>query len=215
MFCQCPADTALKSISKVTCPEDFGQIQKIAFQRLFKADGTRNAMVGSGTPLAPTINLLATWTALLSANDATKVVVSPYVNSPADSGGDARTTGGGNDDLGGIPIVLGANPTQFDGVFKGVPQSVIKQMKSLMCEAAAGNLGIFLFDQYGRIEAIQDENTPTTYYPIPVHALFIGDKKHGNLDGKDTNAIQWQCAEGYSDNLKIIAPTDFNPLTDL
>ena len=215
MYCQCPADTALKSITKVTCPEDFGQIQKFAFQRLFKADGSKNAMVGTGTPLAPTITLLATWSALLAANDATKVVVSPYVNSPADSGGDPRMTSGGNDDLGGIPMVLGANPTQFDGVFKGVPQAVITEMKSLMCEAAAGNLGIFLFDQYGRIEAIQDPTTPTTYYPIPIYALFIGDKKHGNLDGKDTNAIQWQMPENWSDNLRIITPTDFNPLTDL
>lgn len=215
LICQCPAATALETIPVVACPENFGQIQKVAFQRLRQADGTRNAMVGSGTPLAPTITKLATWTALLAAANGTKVVVSPYINSPADSGGDARRSSGGNDDLGGIATVLGGNPVQFDGVLRSVPQSVIKTMKELQCEAAAGNLGVFLFDENGKIEAIQDPTTPTTYYPIPIHSLFIGSKIHGNFDAKDSNAISWMYPDNYSDNLAIVTPDDFNPLTDL
>ena len=215
LICQCPAAAAITTIPNVVCPENFGQIQKVAFQRLRQADGTRNAMVGSGTPLAPTINLKATWTALLAAANGTKVVVSPYINAPADSGGDARMTSGGNDDLGGIPQVLGGNPVQFDGQMRGVPQSVIKTMKELQCEAAAGNLGVFLFDENGKIEAIQDATTPTTYYPIPIRTLFVGSLIHGNYDAKDANNISWQYPDNYSDNLAIVTPTDFNPLTDL
>lgn len=215
LICQCPAASAISTIPAVTCPENFGQIQKVAFQRLRKADGTRNAMVGSGTPVAASIPLKATWTALLAAADGSKVVVSPYINAPADSGGDARMTSGGNDDLGGIPQVLGGNPVQFEGQLRGVPQSVIATMKELMCEAAAGNLGVFLFDENGKIEAIQDKTTPTTYYPIPIRALFIGSKIHGNFDAKDSNVIQWQYPDNYSDNLAIVTPSDFNPLTDL
>ena len=215
LICQCPAASAIPTIPAVTCPENFGQIQKVAFQRLRKADGTRNAMVGSGTPVAASIPLKATWTALLAAADGSKVVVSPYINAPADSGGDARMTSGGNDDLGGIPVVLGGNPVQFEGQLRSVPQSVIATMKELMCEAAAGNLGVFLFDENGKIEAIQDKTTPTTYYPIPIRALFIGSKIHGNFDAKDANAIQWQYPDNYSDGLAIVTPSDFNPLTDL
>ena len=215
LICQCPAATAITTIPAVTCPENFGQIQKVAFQRLRKADGTRNAMVGSGTPVAASIPLKATWTALLAAADGSKVVVSPYINAPADSGGDARMTSGGNDDLGGIPQVLGGNPVQFDGQLRGVPQSVIKTIKELMCEAQAGNLGVFLFDENGKIEAIQDKTTPTTYYPIPIRALFVGSKIHGNFDAKDSNAISWQYPDNYSDDLAIVTPSDFNPLTDL
>ena len=215
LICQCPAASAISTIPAVTCPENFGQIQKVAFQRLRKADGTRNAMVGSGTPVAASIPLKATWTALLAAADGSKVVVSPYINAPADSGGDARMTSGGNDDLGGIPVVLGGNPVQFEGQLRSVPQSVIATMKELMCEAAAGNLGVFLFDENGKIEAIQDKTTPTTYYPIPIRALFIGSKIHGNFDAKDANAISWQYPDNYSDGLAIVTPSDFNPLTDL
>lgn len=215
LICQCPAATAITTIPGVTCPENFGQIQKVAFQRLRQADGTVNEMAGSGTPLAPTIIKKATWTALLAAANGTKIVVSPYINAPADSGGDARRSSGGNDDLGGIATVLGGNPVQFDGVLRSVPQSVIKIMKELQCEAAAGNLGIFLFDENGKIEALQDPAVPTTYRPIPIHSLFIGSKIHGNFDAKDSNAISWMYPDNYSDNLAIITPDDFNPLTDL
>lgn len=210
LICQCPAAAAIPTIPNVTCPENFGQIQKVAFQRLRKADGTRNSFTATAA-----ITALASWTPLLSAADGSKVVVTPYINAPADSGGDARMTSGGNDDLGGIPNVLGGNPVQFDGQLRSVPQSVIKAMKELQCEANAGNLGVFLFDENGKIEALQDQTTATTYYPIPIRALFIGSKIHGNFDAKDSNAISWQYPDNYSDDLVIVTPTDFNPLTDL
>lgn len=210
LICQCPAAAAITTIPAVTCPENFGQIQKVAFQRLKKADGTKNSFTSSASIL-----LKASWTALMTAADGSKVVISPYINSPADSGGDARLTSGGNDDLGGIPDVLGGNPVQFDGSLRSIPQSVIKVLKELMCEANAGNLGVFLFDENGKIQAVRDATTATTYYPIPIRALFIGSLIHGNFDAKDSNAIQWQYPDNYSDNLAIVTPTDFNPLTDL
>ena len=209
LICQCPAAAAITTIPNVTCPENFGQIQKVAFQRLTKADGTRNSFTSTASIL-----LKASWTALLAAADGSKIVVSPYINAPADSGGDVRLSAGGNDDLGGIAEVLGGNPVQFDGQIRSVPQSVIKVMKELQCEANAGNLGVYLFDENGKIEAIQSE-TSGTYYPIPIRGLFIGSKLHGNFDAKDMNLIQWSYPDNYSDDLVILKPTDFNPLTDL
>ena len=209
LYCQCPAAAAISTIAAVTCPENFGQIQKVAFQRLKKADGTRNSFTS-----AASILLKASWTALMAAADGTKVAISPYINAPADSGGDARRSSGGNDDLGGIAEVLGGNPVQFDGQLRSVPQSVIKVMKELECEANAGNLGVFLFDENGKIEALAG-TTAGTYYPIPIRSLFIGSKIHGNFDAKDSNAISWLYPDNYSDDLTIVTPTDFNPLTDL
>ena len=209
LICSCPAAAAIPTIQNVTCPENFGQIQKVAFQRLRKANGDKNKFTN-----AADIKTLASWTALLTATDGSKVAISPYINAPADSGGDARMTSGGNDDLGGIATVLGGNPVQFTGQLRSVPQSVIKQLKALMCEAAAGNLGVYLFDENGKIEAIKGA-TAGEYYPIPVTSLFVGSKIHGNFDAKDSNAISWSYPDNYSDNLVIVAPTDFNPLTDL
>lgn len=208
--CQCPLAEALPKIPNASCPVSFGQIQKVAFQRLHKPSGEANAFTAEAL-----ITKKASWTALLAAKDATKIVVSPYINSPADSGGDARTTSGGNDDLGGVATILGSEPIQFTGSLRAIDQSIVKAMKELICEANAGNLGVFLFDENGNIEAIQDETTKTTYRPIPIRSFFVADKVHGNYDAKDSNAIQWSYQPNYSDNLAIVKPEDFNPLTNL
>lgn len=210
--CQCPAATAIPDVPNMGCAQSFGQIQKVAFTRLRGATGTLNGFIVNESK--GQIEKLESWETKLSATDGTKIVVSPFLYSPADSGGDVRMTGGGNDDLGGIPDVLGANPVQFAANMRSIPQAIAKALKQLECEANAGNLGVFLFDENGNIEAIQDETTTTTHYPIPIRALFIGDKIHGNYDAKDSNPISWYYAENYSDNLTIVKP-EFNPLTAL
>lgn len=210
LTCQCPAAAAITTIPAVACGENFGQIQKVAFQRLRKADGTRNSFTSTASIL-----LKASWTALLAAVDGSKVVVSPYIEAPTSEPGAARTFGGGNETLGGVEEILGAEPTAFSAVLRRMPQNVIKIMKELMCESNAGNLGVYLFNDNGQIEALQDQTTATTYYPIPIRSFFVSDKGHGGLENPDSNNMSWQFAPNYSDDLKIVTPTDFNPLTDL
>ena len=209
MLCTCPAATALTTIPAVTGAESFGQIQKVAFQRL-TASGVKNKFDSLASIL-----LKASWSALLTANDSTKIVVSPYIQAPTAEAGEARTFGGGNETLGGVEEVIGRNPTPFTGVLRKMPQSVIKIMKELQCESYSDNLGVYLFDENGAIGAIQDGTTPTTYYPIPVRSLFVSDKTLGGLEAPDSNAISWSFLPNWSDNLAIVMPTDFNPLTDL
>lgn len=210
--CSCPAAAALTTIPAVTCAENFGQIQKVAFQRLRKADGTKNSFVTSNTTA---IDKKAAWTAAMAATDGGKIVVSPYIQAPTAEPGAARTFGGGNETLGGVELVIGREATAFTGVMRSVPQAVIKAMKALQCEALADNLGVFLFDENGAIAAIQDETTATTFYPIPIRSLFISDKGFGGLEAPDSNNIQWAFPPNYSDQLAIAIPSDFNPLTDL
>jgi hypothetical protein len=112
-------------------------------------------------------------------------------------------------------MVIGREPTPFTGVMRAVQQAIIKAMKDLQCEAAADNLGVYLFDENGNICALQDQTTATTFYPIPIRSLFVGDKSFGGLEAPDSNAIQWTFLPNYSDDLAIVSPTDFNPLTDL
>ena len=208
LTCTCPAATSLTTIPAVTCAENFGQIQKVAFQRL-TTSGTKNGFTTSNK-----ITALASWTAALALSTSGKIVVSPYIQAPTSEAGAARTFGGGNETLGGIEEVIGAEPTTFSAVLRGIPQATIKVMKELMCEAKAGNLGVYLFDENGKIEAIKGAGADD-YYPIPIRALFISDKTHGGLEAPDSNNISWSFAPNYSDDLAIVAPADFNPLTDL
>ena len=209
-LCSCPAAGSLTTIPAASCPETFGQIQKIAFQRLRKADGTKNSFTSTSSIL-----LKASWTANMAAADGSKIVISPYVQAPSNEAGGARTFGGGNETLGGVEMIIGREPSTFTAVIRSVQQSVIKAMKALQCEAQADNLGVFLFDENGAIECLKDESNATTFYPIPIRSLFIGDKAHGGLEAPDSNPIQFSFLPNYSDDLTIQVPTNFNPLTDL
>lgn len=209
-ICKCPAAAALPNIPDFTCAESFGQIQKVAFQRLYKSTGGKNSFITSAD-----IGKKASWAPLLSADDDTKVVVSPYIQAPTAEAGAPRTFGGGNETLGGIEEIIGREPTPFTAVMRKMPQSLIKALKDLQCESDSQNLGVYLFDENGAIGALQDPKTKTTHYPIPIRSLFIGDKTLGGFEAPDSNAIQWTFLPNWSDDLAIIVPEDFNPLTDL
>lgn len=210
MICKCPAGTALPDIPVSNCQESFGQIQKVAFQRLYKSTGEKNSFKTDAG-----IEKKASWTPLLSANDDTKIVISPYIQAPTAEAGAARTFGGGNETLGGVEEIVGREPTPFTGVMRKLPQKIIKALKELQCESWGDNLGVYLFDENGAIGAIQDAKTATTHYPIPIRSLFIGDKTLGGYEAPDSNNIQWVFLPNWSDDLAIIVPEDFNPLTDL
>lgn len=208
-ICKCPA-AALPNIPNFTCVESFGQIQKVAFQRLYKSAEEKNSFATEAG-----IGKKTSWTASLSADDATKIVVSPYIQAPTAEAGAPRTFGGGNETLGGIEEIIGREPTPFTAVMHKMPQSLIKALKDLQCESESQNLGVYLFDENGVIGALQDPKIKTTYYPIPIRSLFIGDKTLGGFEAPDSNAIQWVFLPNWSDDLAIIVPDDFNPLTDL
>lgn len=210
MICKCPASTALPDIPVSNCPESFGQIQKVAFQRLYKSTGEKNSFKTDAG-----IEKKASWTPLLSADDDTKIVISPYIQAPTGEAGAARTFGGGNETLGGVEEIVGREPTPFTGVMRKLPQKIIKALKELQCESWGDNLGVYLFDENGAIGAIQDAKTATIHYPIPIRSLFIGDKTLGGYEAPDSNNIQWAFLPNWSDDLVIIVPEDFNPLTDL
>lgn len=210
MICKCPAGTALPDIPVSNCPESFGQIQKVAFQRLYKSTGEKNSFKTDAG-----IEKKASWTPLLSADDDTKIVISPYIQAPTAEAGAARTFGGGNETLGGVEEIVGREPTPFTGVMRKLPQKIIKALKELQFESWGDNLGVYLFDENGAIGAIQDAKTATTHYPIPIRSLFIGDKTLGGYEAPDSNNIQWAFLPNWSDDLAIIVPEEFNPLTDL
>lgn len=210
--CNCPPSASLPDLECVKCPERFEQIQKVAFQRVMNDDGTKNKF--SAVSGFSEINSLANWQARMTANDSTKIVLSPYIYSPTQETGAPRTFGGGNDGLGGIEEIIGREPSSFTGSLRNIPQSVAKVLKSLQCESEGGNLGVYLIDENGNVEGISTDNTDYIY-PIPVRSFFVGDKVHGGIDNPDTNAIQWSFMPNYSDDLKIFTITTFNPLADL
>ena len=203
-MCSCPAGAALPAVPNASCPQDFGQVQKIIFQRIFKTAGTKNSFTQSAS-----IKELSSWTTLFAASDGTKCVITPYVEAPTSDGGDAITFGGGNDTVGGTTKVIGRNPVNMSFVMRQMTQDVIKALKGLQCE---DELGVYLVNGDGQILALSSADNE--YTPIPIRSLFISDLKLMGLDTPDENALSFSFLPNWSDDVKVVAP-EFNPLTDL
>ena len=203
-MCSCPAGAALPAVPNASCPQNWGQTQKIIFQRIFKTAGTKNSFTQSAS-----IKQLSSWSALFSASDGTKCVITPYVEAPTADGGDAITFGGGNDTVGGTTKVIGRNPVNMSFVMRQMTQDVIKALKGLQCE---DELGVYLVNGDGQILAISSSDN--TYTPIPIRSLFISDLKLMGLDNPDENTLSFSFLPNWSDDAKVVTP-DFNPLTDL
>lgn len=206
--CGCPAGAHLADLSIAECKESFGQIQKIIIQRKYQSAGLLNKIS------AADIKTKTAMAALASASNGTKIIISPYIQNPTTNPGEARTFGGGNQTLGGIEIVIGREPTTFEGVIYQESQQTIKAMKSYSCE----EIGVYLIDENGNIGAIADTPAnPANYLPIPIQSFFVSDKKLGGYEEPDSNSISWSFLPNWSDNLVIIKQSelDYNPLTDL
>ena len=207
-LCVCPIGAALTTIPVDSCREDAGQIQKLAFQRRFSAGTTLNKFViGTDDPA-----LLATWTTAIAKSDGEKVIISPFIQEPVMDGGAAITYGGGNTTLGGVEEIVNREAMTFSANLLYTSQAVVKVIKELQCEVLAA----FLFDQYGHIWGLADDNTtPLDFLPIPLRGFFVSDKIFGGLEDPDLNTMQWSYEPNYSDELFKVVPTDFNPLIDL
>lgn len=217
-ICKCPIESELPSIGNVECPESFGQIQKVAFANLNGAPFFLSKD-GSEIPDGEKRNIVkkTAWTAKLAGSSDEKIIISPYIEAPTADGGAARTFGGGNETLGGIEVIIGREPTSFSGVFRMIPQTIIKKLKAMQCISYTDSLGVFLFDENGSIGGILtvlDSGAYDAVSPIPIRSLFFGDKTLGGLEAPDSNAVQWSFLPNWSDDLVIVAP-EFNPLTDL
>ena len=85
-----------------------------------------------------------------------------------------------------------------------------KALKGLMCEL---NMGVYFVNGDGQI--MGKEISSGNFGPIPIQTLFVGDLKLNGLETPDENALSFSLPANWSDDIAIVTPTDFNPLTDL
>lgn len=207
LTCNCPLGASIEDIPLGTCAENFGQVQKVLFQRM-NTSGVRNKLNASTADP----KLKATWTALLASATSTKVVQSPFIQAPAFEPGASRNFGGGNETLDGIEIIVGREATSFTGVIRSQPQKTIKALKTYECEESC----VALINAQGQIGLLCDDpDNITEYYLIPISSFFVSDKMVGGLENPDGNNISWKMKPNWSDNFVVVTPTDFNALTEL
>lgn len=216
LLCNCPDDGILGDIPASDCPFDLKQIQRIAFATQGQviwdsADGTGTGLLGV-PQVDSQLDTLADWQARLTAVDATKMVISPLIGGdPIIEAGEAITEGGGdNTTLNGAPEVTGTNPSSFSAVFKSLQPATEKALKQLGCK----NLEVYFILEGGRIVA-EGNDTNATLKGLNVQSFFVSDRNNAGFGTKDTNTISFELPAGWSENIVLVDPVDFNPLYDI
>lgn len=200
--CLCPQATAITTIPAMTCGENLGQIYKLAFQRR-QTSAPFPTKVGSG---AGDAGLLASWTALKSASDSTKIQCTPKAENiiipPAE-----KITEGGNDNTttDGIPDVVGVSVIEATGQFRSLTGTLLTALKAYNCEES---LSVYLINEFGYI--IGYSANGTTFAGIPIYNWFIGDGGSEGKNTKDKTLFSFNLLYGWRNKLAIVSPADFN-----
>lgn len=202
--CTCPVGTAIQEISTDACPYDFGQIQKIIFQRKFSTGTTRNVFADLAT-----IQTAANWTTLMAATDGTKTQISPFVAAPTVAPGAKKEYGSDNEVPNGIPRLVGRENTPATMEILSLSPTIAAELKALECE----NLQVYLVNENGQIGCLK--NSDDEYHGIDIEQLYISDRQLGGFNEPDKVMMEWYFKPNWSDNLQFVTPSDFNPLTDL
>jgi hypothetical protein len=204
----CPQSTALTAIPSQDCGENFGQIQKIIFQR-------RQATASPTVADIDDAALLATWTALKALNTSAKVIVSPYTEEVVIPPGGAITEGGDdNTTLNGAAINVGAGSIPVTGKIRSPKTEVLRALKKLNCEFVA-SLSVFFVNEDGRIIGQSTGDATTDFRGFPIYSFFIGDPGAEGLNTHDKSNFSFALKYGWRDRVKFVTPTDFDALIDL
>ncbi len=205
----CPKPAAMPSVAKQGCPINLGQIQRFYFQRA-------GFMFDSGDDLD--ILLLASWTPLVTAVGDTKIITTPRMANVVIPRGEAKIEGGGdNTTIDGVEIVVGSNPITLTGDLISLSAKTRKQLKTAL--GPEEDLVVYMINQYGQIicKNVDPANTAVTQFTgLQISGrVFVSDPGNDGLNTIDKSSLRFSFAEGWADQLAIVKPTDFNPITAL
>lgn len=207
--CNCQPGAAIGDLVDQSGKFNISQTVRVIFTRLRNGAALNSITVATNNP-----TLLATWTTLLDATDATKAQITPMYGGGTIEPGDVRSFGGGNETPLGIPIPLGSDFSQFSGNFLRPQPEVMLPIKDLLrCEDA---LAVWFINDCGDIFGLTDSHSsPTLFLPIPIYAGILLDRNNPGREAADFNAMQFALAEGWDDYLTSYTPADFDAVNEL
>jgi hypothetical protein len=198
--CLCPLPSALPTVGNSTCAFDIDQVIRLAFQM-----PQDSAPFADATAIATQSN----WTSLLSAVDATKMLVSPFtvdVTIPASEG--AFEGGDDNSTVDGLPLYKGENTVTVEGMFKSVAPSVLKQLKELSCfslsQVGSSKLTVFLLTGKNEVVSMDD------FKGITINNFRIGSRGSEGYRASDMISFSFNMT-GYWDDTIDKTTLNFNP----
>lgn len=180
----CPLPTEIQDISVVSCAEHFGQIVKVAFQRV-------------GYTFTD-ITLETEWDTVLAAVDDTKVQITPFCENVVIPNGEPVTEGGDdNSTLFGQSIIVGQSLINVTGRFRGLPAASKVELANYISEASVYNqIGVYLINEHGQVISNASK-------PFPIQSFFIGDVGSEGFNTHNFTMFSWNFIGGWSDAFQI------------
>lgn len=213
---KCPPEAEIADIPKVTCPEKFGQIQRIALRR--KQDPAEE------TPTFPTVASLlvqANWTTAMAAADITKIQVTPFISGLVlPPGTPILEEGNNNNTVNGISLLQGWNNVMVNTArFLNLPSAIAKVLRTYTQYSALTpgftDLEAFFFTEHGHIihdmelDGIKPKGFDIFNWVVP----SVGSE---GLNKANVHNLQFELLGTYDDLLEIADPTSaatpWNPL---
>lgn len=204
MLFNCPPPAHLNGIAATTCPQKWGQIQKIAFGRSYE-----DRFANMGAFIGENI-----WEALLAVTNDSKLVVSPYfagmqfpVAAPITQGGNDNTTINGVTDLQGgqmivVPFVLTNQSSQTMREFRELAAET-------MIQPGFSNIEAYLFNDNNSV--IYDEGASGDLFNgFKIYNLYIPDVASNGLNSNNTYNCQFELPFGWSQYWNMVKQT-WNP----
>lgn len=204
MIINCPLPAALTTLVKPTCAFRFDQIVKILFAQ-------RQAGASQFADDAA-FKALATWTPLLVAADATKVVTSPIFSSFVIPQSEPLTAGGNdNSTFAGIRDYFGEGSVTATGVFNNLTPAAMVALDdltqySLSTAVGVSNLTAYFVNKDGVVFYTGAR------FGVPIYNFRLGSTGSDGLNSHNKNAFSFDLRDGWDRALASTKPT-FDPLT--
>lgn len=196
LLIQCPLPAAINNLSKLDCAVNFGQIVRVAFQRV-------------GTPFVDITNETE-WDTKLTAVDDTKVQITTFCENVLIPQSEAITEGGDdNTTLFGQALVVGKGQITVTGRFRGLDSDGKRELDPYLSEASVyNNIGVYLINEFGQIIAADPSGTgAVTGQPFPIQSFFISDVGSEGFNTNNFNNFQWNFISGWADFFYVYQPT--------
>jgi hypothetical protein len=194
------ADLAtLPNIPANTCTPDLDQVVSIAFQK-----------IGAPSFTATTILQMATWTPLLAASDATKVIKTPILHGltiPASEG--IYDGGDDNSTAFGIREYKGEKNVTVTANLKSINPAVVAELRKLTTDSKVPGYTTIWAYFFGMSNKISGKSTGAG---IPIYNVRISTLGSEGYRGKNMHQITFDLRSDWDNDFQTFVAS-FDPLT--
>lgn len=204
----CPTTSGtLATVPAGSCINTLDQTQRIAFQVQQSTPSFISANTGTGS-----YALQATWTPLLAATNATKIILTPIITGLTIPPNEVLEDTNENF-INGLPQHLGFGNVTITGQFLNADPAVIEALRGNLTSQSGQNAGITSIWAYllGKNKRVTGVTSGSNLAGIPMYNITISDVGSEGLRKQNIHNFRAVVPAEWSANLKTLVAS-FDPI---